>query len=180
MRPSGPIAALRGGIAAPINALADEGAALDEEPNRYEIEDEAPFDLEAERARWQADTAGRNFEADAKAGLVALVATARVLSAEGPLPVGRAAVSPETPCCDLEPARLCFYTGPSDLRLDPVWYALDFVPPTTTGRAQFAYQSDGTTFTGTAWVDAACEGLVTKISVTGTATPQGMLVEWEN
>src|ERR1044071_8627403 len=78
-------------------------------------------------------------------------------------PKGKVGPTPATPCCG-ETSKTC--TPTETTWSDPVWQALDF---TVEGafHYQYAYESDGKTFTATATGDVECSGKPTTTSIVG-------------
>jgi type II secretory pathway pseudopilin PulG len=81
-------------------------------------------------------------------------------------PVGSVPLTPSTPCC-AGPGHRC-PANPSDWQGVPVWDELAF-EQTRPSFFQYAYQSDGTTFTARAVGDLDCDGVTVEYVLEGNA-----------
>ena len=114
---------------------------------------------------------------EAKLGLNKISKAAKLYFIEiAKFPMGNAATLPATACCS-QPDHKC---APSkDWATDPVWKQLDFTIDEPT-RFQYAYQSDGLTFTATAVGDLDCDGHAKTYTMKGSSSngsPSAELVE---
>jgi hypothetical protein len=91
--------------------------------------------------------------------------------ANGAYPVGKAELTPAAPCCQ-GPALHCPVVEWSD----PTWKALGFAVDKA-GLYQYAYRSDGKTFTATAIGDLDCDGISVVYTLTGNADGTTALTE---
>jgi len=118
------------------------------------------------------DTLGKPAQAEATAQLRKLGTAAETHRRnKGSYPAGKADLNPATPCC----------TGPNQqcaaaAWTDPVWTALRFAIKRPT-RFQYAYRSDGKTFTATAIGDLDCDGISVVYTLTGNADGTTTLTE---
>lgn len=85
---------------------------------------------------------------------------------KGTLPTGSIGPTPAQPCC-ASPDKKCPVTA-SDWQ-QPIWDAL-FMSLDRPGYFQYAYESDGTSFTATATGDVLCEGKPVTFTITGKVT----------
>jgi len=90
---------------------------------------------------------------------------------KGTYPVGKAALRPDKPCC-AGPKRHC----PVVSWTDPMWRSLDFALDKPS-LFQYAYRSDGKTFTATAIGDLDCDGISIVYTLSGNADGTTTLTE---
>jgi hypothetical protein len=112
----------------------------------------------------------RSKETEAKVQLSKLGKNAKlayVTNAE--FPKGKVGPTPASPCC-AEQIKQCLPTD--TMWSDPVWQALEFGLDGPFG-FQYAYESDGKTFTATATGDVTCQGTPTTLTITGKVNAQG-------
>ena len=116
------------------------------------------------------DYLARSKQIEAKLQLGKIGKRAKLAFAEkSEFPTGKIGPTPPTPCCD-EQVKQCL---PNEtMWADPVWRALEF-DVEGAFHFQYAYESDGKTFTATATGDPGCTGKPTTITITGKPGADG-------